>query len=76
MAIAMRSYLWIHVIADLELEDQILQVKYSIPLYTVCYMETQGDKILQKGPKHIRKFCTRGSKNFNKIEINYPNILI
>ena len=42
MAIAMRSYLWIHVIADLELEDQILQVKYSIPLYTVCYMETPG----------------------------------
>ena len=40
MAITMRSYLWIHIIADLELEDQILQVKYSIPLYTVRYMET------------------------------------
>ena len=38
----------------------------------------RGDKIFQRGQIY-QKFCSGGSKNFNKIEINYPggpNILI
>ena len=65
MAIAMRSYLWIHVIADLELEDQILQVKYSIPLYTVCYMETQGIKYF-KGAQVYKKILFQGVQKFQQ----------
>ena len=68
MAIVMRSYLWIHVIADLELEDQILQVKYSIPFTQCVIWKLKGDKIFQRGPSISENFVPGGPKISTKLK--------
>ena len=56
---------------DIELEDQIFQVKKIIsPLHSVLNVNSRGTEDL----KSIRNFCSGRSKNFNKIEINYPEV--
>ena len=40
-----------------------------------CVANSKGDTIFQRGPNnYIRKFCSGGSKNFNKNETNYPGV--